>query len=331
MDYESHTQSATFNSPIEDFEEVTKEIEVRRDQLTGRTARVADGVFIMPEEYDIESVVSDNEGCFFCPELVEDATPTYADWFGEKRGARGEAVSFPNLNPYGGYSNVVVLTETHFQPMEAFTDQQFADGFGAALEYIRAVREHDSDAGPGSVNMNFLRSAGSSLVHPHMQTLVGEFGTNEQRRLRTASREYHEENDSIYWRDLVAEERGGERWLGETDGVEWFVPFAPRHHWHVTGVLDCAVAPDSDDDIIDGLADGLTNVLAAYADLGLNAFNLALHLPDDDTMPPLINVVARSVFSEYYWSDSSFFTVLHDEGVVQSRPEDYATGIREQF
>ena len=331
MEFRSHTQSSTFHSPLEDFEAVTKEVEVREDPLTGRTTRVADGAFVMPEEYDIDAVVTDDEGCFFCPELVRDATPTYPDWFDVDRGSRGEATSFPNLNPYGSYSNVVALTETHFQPMEAFTVRQFADGFGAALEYVQTVREHDPDVAHASVNMNFLRSAGSSLVHPHMQTLVDEHGTNEGRALLDAGREYQDEHDSVYWRDLVAEERGGERWLGETGDVAWLVPFAPKHHWHVVGVLDVDAAPAPDDDVVEGLADGLTNVLAAYADMGLNAFNLALHLPEAETMPPVVDIVARSVFDEYYWSDSPFFTVLHDEGVIGERPETYAAAIRSQF
>jgi len=331
MEFESYTQPSTFHSPLEDFEQVTKEVEVRADPLTGRTARVTDGAFVMPDEYDIDPVVTDNEGCFFCPDMVRDATPTYPDWFDVDRGSYGEATSFPNLNPYGSYSNVVALTETHFQPMEEFTVRQFADGFRAALAYVHAVREHDPDAERASVNMNFLRSAGASLVHPHMQTLVDEHGTNEQRALLDASREYHDEHGSIYWHDLVAEERGGERWLGETDGVAWLVPFAPKHHWHVVGVPDVDAAPEPDDDAVEGLADGLTNVLAAYADMGLNAFNLALHLPDAETMPPVISVVGRSVFDEYYWSDSPFFTVLHDEGVIDEKPEEYAAVVRSQF
>jgi hypothetical protein len=29
------------------------------------------------------------------------------------------------------------------------------------------------------------------------------------------------------------------------------------------------------------------------------------------------------VFDEYYWSDATFFTTLHDEGVVDAAPEAY--------
>jgi galactose-1-phosphate uridylyltransferase len=331
MEFESRRQEATFNSPLEDFQQVNEEVEVREDPLTERTARIVDGAFVAADEYDIEDVVADNEGCFFCPGMVEDATPTYPEWMDDERGSRGEATAFPNLNPYGSYSNVVALTETHFQPMEEFTVEQFADGLGAAFEYVRAVRRHDSEMTHASVNMNFLRSAGSSLVHPHMQTLVDDTGTNEQRLLIEASRRYRNQHGSTYWRDLIDEERGGERWIGETDGVEWLAPFAPKHHRHVLGILTEETVPDPDDDTVTGLAEGLTNVLASYAEAGLNAFNFALHLPDDDAMPPVLNVISRSVFDEYYWSDSPFFTVLHDEGVVETAPEQYGADARSQF
>ena len=330
MEFETHTQASTFHSPLADFEEVTEEVEVRVDPLTGRTARIADGSFVASEDYDIESVVSDDEGCFFCPGTVEEATPTYPDWMDVERGSWGEATSFPNLNPYGAHSNVVALTETHFQPMEAFTPQQFADGLGAALEFVHAVVDHDASVRYASVNMNFLKSAGSSLVHPHMQTLVDDRGTNEGRRLFEAATTYRDREGTDYWDDLVAAERDGERWVGTTGPVDWVAAFAPKHHRHVLGVVDREGLPAPDGAAVEGLAEGLPNVLASYADAGLNAFNVALHLSTDH-QTPVLNVIARSVFDEYYWSDSPFFTVLHDEGVVDTPPETYAAEAREQF
>ena len=71
--------------------------------------------------------------------------------------------------------------------------------------------------------------------------------------------------------------------------------------------------------------------LAAYADAGLNAFNVAFQVVADPAFPPVMSVVARSVFDEYYWSDSPFFTVLHDEGVVDTPPETYAEQVRTEF
>ncbi|MFC7047376.1 hypothetical protein ACFQH6_19900 [Halobacteriaceae archaeon GCM10025711] len=244
----------------------------------------------------------------------------------------GEATSFPNLNPYGAHSNVVALTEDHFRPLDEFTPAVFRDGLRAALEYVQAVFDHDAGAEFASVNMNFLRPAGSSIIHPHLQTLVDDRGTNEQRLVVDAARAYHADEGSVYWADLVETERGGDRYIGSTGSVEWLAPFAPKHHRHVLGVLDEAGVPDPAGDAVADLADGIVNVLRYYADVGLNSFNFALHLArDDPAVRPVLNVVGRSVFDEYYWSDSPFFSVLHDEGVVDVAPEEYAAAAGEQF
>ena len=341
LEFASEVQTASFYSPLEDFEAVDVEVEVREDPLTGRSARIVPGSFLAPEdEPDIAEVVEDDEGCFFCPDMVGDVTPKYPDWVGVERGSRGEATSFPNLNPYGPYSNVVALTEEHFKPIDAFAADEFADGLAAALEYVGAVFEHDDDVRFASVNMNFLRSAGSSIIHPHLQTLVDDRGTNEDARRAEAARAHREETGSVYWDDLLDAERDGDRYVGSTGAVEWLAPFAPKHHYQVSGVVEeDAVGggsvdgvPGPDDDVVSDLAAGITNVLAYYADVGLNSFNFALRLvADEPACPPVIDLIGRSVFDRYYWSDSPFFVTLHDEGVVDVPPEEIAAAASEEF
>jgi len=326
IEFERQVQEATFYSPLEDFEETTVETEVRVDPLTGRTARVVTDNFLMPESPAIDDTVLDSEGCFFCPGTVEEATPKYPDWIAPDRGKSGEATSFPNLNPYGAYSNVVALTEEHFVPIDEFTTEQFADGLCAAFQYVRDVFDHDDDARFASVNMNYLRPAGSSLIHPHMQTLVDDRGTNEQRRVAEAARDFYDANDEVYWSELAIDERGGDRYVAEIGNVHWLAPFAPKHHRHLVGVAAQihSGVPDPRGDVTHDFAEGLVDVLSYYASLGLNSFNVALFVErDDPALPPVMNVTARSVFDEYYWSDATFFTSLHDEGVVDVAPEVY--------
>ena len=341
IEFEREVQTASFYSPLEDFDSVDVDVEVREDPLTGRSARIVPGSFVRTEgEPDIAEVVDDDEGCFFCPEMVGDVTPEYPDWVGMDRGSVGEATSFPNLNPYGAHSNVVALTEEHFKPIDALSAAEFEDGLAAALEYVDAVFDHDDGAAVASVNMNFLRSAGASIIHPHLQTLVDDRGTNEDATRAAAARAYRDETRGVYWADLVEAERGGDRYVGSTGAVEWLSPFAPKHHYQVTGVVDPEAVgggavdgvPAPDDDAVSVLADGITNVLAYYADEGLNSFNFALRLvADEPACPPVVDVVGRSVFDRYYWSDSPFFVTLHDEGVVDVAPEDVAGAARGHF
>lgn len=332
MEFPRATQTASFHNPLAEFELTDVEVEVREDPLTGRQARIVPESFLLPEEDpDLGAVVGESEGCFFCPELVGEATPEYPAWVGESRGERGPATSFPNLNPYGAYSNVVALTEEHYRPIDGFTTEIFRDGLAEALGYIEAVFEHDAAASVASVNMNFLRPAGSSLVHPHLQTLVDSRGTTAVRNRFEAARQYVEAEGTPYWTDLLAAELGGERHIGTTGGVEWVAPFAPKHHYHVTGILEDGL-PGAEAPGVRDLAAGITNVLAYYGDIGLNSFNFALQLaPEDPAIVPVIDVIGRSVFDEYYWSDSPFFTVLHDEGVVDVAPEEYGAAAAEFF
>jgi galactose-1-phosphate uridylyltransferase len=328
IEFTSTHQQSTFYSPLEDFAETTVDVELRADPLTDRQTRIVPENFIVADDPDIESVVGDAEDCFFCPDSVGDVTPEYPDFVGMERGSVGEATSFPNLNPYGAHSNVVVLTEDHYVPIDEFAPSIFADGFEAAMEYVTAVFDHDEDATVASVNMNFLRSAGSSIIHPHVQTLVDDRGTNRQRRRLAAQREYYETNGTPFYDDLLDAERDGERYVGRTGAVEWYAPFAPQHHRHVRGVLDTDDVPAADADELADLATGLVAVLDHYADAGLNSFNFGFHVvADDPATRPVIDVVARSVFDRYYWSDATFFDTIHEESVVDVPPEEYALAV----
>lgn len=326
------TDEATLYSPLADFESQNREIEVREDPLTGRPTRIVEAIFPAPEETPtIEDYVSDAEGCFFCPEMVTEATPEYPDFVGEDRIERGDAISFPNLFPYGKHSNVVVLTDEHFQPIDAFETSTFEDGFGCALEFLGAVVDHDAPEF-ASINMNFLPSAGSSVVHPHVQTLADDYGTTAQRRRAQAERAHHEEHGTTYWKDVRETEVPGPRHVGSTGTIEWLAPFAPVHHWHVRGVTDTVGLPAPDDDTVAELADGITNVLEYYASLDLNAYNFAISFPSADPQSPaVVDVVARSPFDDNYITDVSFLGMIHGESVVDVAPEVYADEVADYF
>ncbi|MDZ7850908.1 MAG: hypothetical protein U5K70_09020 [Halodesulfurarchaeum sp.] len=332
MEFLSQIQTATFYNPLEDFAETDVEIEVREDPLTGRQTRIVPDSFIEPEETpDLPASVIDGEGCFFCPGTVAEATPKYPDFVGFDRGSVGEATSFPNLNPYGAHSNVVVLTEDHYVPLGELSAEVLADGLVAALEYVTAVFEEDTDASVASVNMNLLPAAGSSIIHPHVQTLVDDRGTNSQRARIDGAREYSEGTGAEYFGDLLDSTRNTERYIGSTGDVEWIAPFAPRHHRHVQGIAPEPGLLEADSDVVASVAAGIANVAAQYADLGLNSFNFGLHLVDDEAVRPHVDVVARAAFDEYGWSDATFFETIHDESVIDVPPEAYANSVAAFF
>jgi len=326
--FERETQTASFHSPLAEFDLVDVEVELREDPLTGRQTRIVPEAFVEPEERpDLPASVTDSEGCFFCPGTVEEATPEYPAPVGFDRGSVGEATSFPNLNPYGAHSNVVVLTEDHYVPIGDLDAEMFADGLEAAMEYVQAVFDVREGTDTASINMNFLPSAGSSIVHPHLQTLVDDRGTNAQRARFEAASAYRDEHGSPYFEALLEATRDTDRYVGATGSVEWLAPFAPRHHRHVRGIAPGTNVPDPDATVLEDLSDGIATVLADYDHQGLNSFNLGIHLTKDDAVPLHVDVVARSVFQEYAWSDATFFETVHDEAVVDVPPEEYAAEV----
>lgn len=332
MKFESHTQTATFYNPLADFEETDVEIEVRTDPLTGRQTRIVPESFIEPETTpELPASVTDSEGCFFCPGTVEEATPKYPDFVGVERGSVGEATSFPNLNPYGTHSNVVVLTEDHHVPLGELSAAVLADGLAAALEYVTAVFDADPAASVASINMNLLPAAGSSIIHPHVQTLVDDRGTNSQQARIAGARDYRDEAGAEYFGAVLEESRDTERYIGSTGDVEWMAPFAPRHHRHVRGIAPETGLLEADSAVVESFASGIANVTDYYADIGLNSFNFGLHLVNDEAIRPHVDVVARAAFEEYGWSDATFFETIHDEPVIDVPPEEYAASVAPVF
>lgn len=332
VEFTSTTEHAEFYSPMTDFTADTESIEYREDPLTGEQSRVVADWFPKPaEDPAVEDYVGDGEGCFFCPENVTDATPEYPDFVGTDRGTRGAATSFPNLFPYGKHSNVVVLTEEHFRPIDELSADLLADGLACALEYVGSVVAHDGSSF-ASINMNFLPSAGSSVVHPHLQAIVDDHGTNESRRRLAAEREYYDDHGRPFWTDLLDEERDGPRYVGTTGDVEWVAPFAPLSQWHVAGITEVSGIPDPDDAVVADLASGIENTLSFYVDRGVNAYNFALRLvADEPTSPVVLDLVARPTFDEHYVNDAFYFQTLHDGRVVDEAPEEYAGDVAAFF
>ena len=72
----------------------------------------------------------------------------------------------------------------HFIDLDELTSEVVADAISAMLEHARAVRRFDPAAVWGSVNANYLPPAGSSLVHPHLQSAHDACGTTAQRASR---------------------------------------------------------------------------------------------------------------------------------------------------
>ena len=330
MELRRETLVSEILDPRHDFRPVAGSVEVRWDPLTGHVARIVSGPRLLPaSNLDLEGFARQTQpGCFFCADRVDKATPRWPPELLEAgRIARGEALAFPNIVTYHQYSAVAVYSpKRHFIPLERLSARLILDALAAQIEFLRMVQRHDEQAAWTSINANHMLPSGSSLFHPHLQGAADPHPTTMQRLLSQVPLATFEE--------YLRLEAGGERDVGTSGPVRWVASFAPVGFNEVRGFVPGRVSPvELTDDEVHGLAEGLANVLAAYADLGCQSFNLGIYgapLSHRDYMLNL-RLVARSNLEPLYRSDVTYSERVHWQALVDTVPEELSTAIRRRF
>lgn len=293
-------------------------IEYRTEDLTGLRTRIC------PERLRrgiSSSFVPDysEEGCPFCPDLVNKVTPVFSDGL---RIYSGESVTFPNLYPFAAYHVVTAITREH--SVQRFSARQISD---ALAGQIRALREQD---GYVSINWNYLPSSGASLPHPHLQGLADRVPDTLPGRYLTACREYFSERKERYF-DIIRpyEEKYGRSLPGTR--LFWYVHPVPIGEREIRCILPLTVVRDMDSIREDFSAD-LVSILGLYQDLGTSAFNMSIFFgkdEDKDHFSAFCSVISRINPNPLSISDTAFMERLHLEPVILTLPEDLAAIWRE--
>ncbi|HUU01641.1 MAG TPA: hypothetical protein VM425_09390 [Myxococcota bacterium] len=343
ISFEKFTESVEFHSPMQCMELVKHVIERRRDPLTGRIAigslaLAGKGEFFFgpTDQALIEKIATDTRSnCLFCPEYVERSTPRYRDaWLPGGALRQGECFLFPNLFPLSAVHAVVVLGEKHYRNLDDFPADLVRDGLAVSLDFIRTLFGNAPENAYFTVNANYLFPAGASMVHPHMQIFGGRYPATAVSELLDDCRRYHDENGRDYFEQLVEEEEKlGKRYIRSSGPVHWLTPFAPTGTNEVLGVL-----PDRphllrlDDTAIEGLAMGISTVLAYYGEKGFSTFNFSLYsgrLNDEASPAPVfVRILCRQNVRKYYRADDYFIQKLLGEELILTTPEDLAAGLR---
>lgn len=254
--------------------------EIRRDPLTGRSARICHFMKLKWQKPDFEKMVAGTENvCPFCPGRVMQITPRFpAEILPEGRLVSGDMVLFPNIAPYDSLGAVATLGARHFIPMAEIDAARIVRGFSLGMDFFRRL---DAIAHPESVyhlvNWNYMPPAGSSLIHPHLQVFATSSAPNLLREELAASRGYLAAKGSNFWEDLVAAEKAADRrYLGTIGRTDWLCAYAPMgvagDVLAVTREVEAALEL-SDADLED-IAEGLVRVMAAYDAMGIYSFNM---------------------------------------------------------
>jgi galactose-1-phosphate uridylyltransferase len=310
----------------------------RRDPLTGASARILTGVKLQPSTRpDLTELTAKPAFCPFDSEHLEAATvPFPAELTAEGRIRVGRAVVVPNIMAYATHSAVGIYDPgRHFVDLDEMTPELIGDALIAMVRHAQAVRRFDAQAQWSSINANYLPPAGSSLVHPHLQSAHDAHGLTGQRLLAERSRDWQERHGS-YWTALVDQEASGPRWVGQIGRVAWLTPFAPTGFAEVWGVVaGAADVTELTDEDCQALGRGLSHVLAAYRAWNLASFNFGLigggpHAREAGYQV-VLKVLSRSNPEPVYRSDATYFERIWGEALIDLSPEEVADSVRARF
>ena len=326
-------------NPLENFREETQLLEYRVDPLTGLVSIIQrSGYFKELFKSEPEALAKLSEEtkvkCPFCPPRVEEVTPKFpSSLLPEGRLKVGSCLAFPNLFAHTDFNAVVVLGEEHFRPPGKLDSKLLFEGLQAALEVLRKVGVEGLGVKFGSIVMNYLPPAGSSIFHPHMQVLGSTLRDfNLQRILVEASKAYFEKHGENFWRKLIEEEAGGPRFLFREGKTWWFTSFAPLRSFEVQGVVeDASNLLSLGEEEISSLAAGISKILRCYSLEGIFCFNLAIYsAPLNADFPFNVNVrvSARFGLNPLQVNDAWSLPYLLLEGFSLTPPEELASTFR---
>lgn len=346
IEFRSTTERFTILNPFSGFAEQEQSVEVRSDPLLGDVSiynpLLKDKARAFLGENDAELIMKiveeTSKGCIFCSEAVETKTTKYPpSLLPEGRVRKGEAVLFANLFAVGKYHPVIVLSRAHFLQLSEFTVERIGNGFRAAQDFLRAVRERDATAHYATVNANYLLPAGASQVHPHMQMLITPEPYSYQKRLVEAAERYQAEHGSCYFADLIAAEKNtGARYIARTGKWHWMTAFSPMGSNEVMAIHEekADLGLLSDEEITD-LSAGISRVLSFYESRGHLSFNYTLFSVDGSAghhgSRCLFKIITRQNLYPNYRNDDYFLQKLLQAELIFMLPEELAEELREKW
>jgi galactose-1-phosphate uridylyltransferase len=337
MKFVSIKKDAVFYDPFNEFKETSRTTDIRIDPLTGKTSRIIYFPVTLPPPPDPTPLAEMTKPfCPFCKPGVYEKTPRFPEEIVPGgRIERGDAIIFPNAFPYDAHSAVTVVGDAHYTPIDAFRPETFANALGASVDYIRHVAAYDDSAVHHSVNMNYMPTAGGSIIHPHIQVIAGDTPTTYQREFTEAARRYRTDEGAFFFDELVNREREeGTRFIDEKDGVTWLSSFAPKGITEFLAVFESKEPLMSlDPRATDAFCLGLVRILGYLGSLNFASFNLAVYSApaQDSPYPTHARVVPRTTLPPLGASDINYLELLHDEVLTIITPEDAAAGARGFF
>jgi galactose-1-phosphate uridylyltransferase len=231
---------------------------------------------------------------------------------------------------------VVVFTRQHYVPPADFTEDMLFSAFAAARLFLRRVVAVDSAVQFFSINWNYLPMAGGSIIHPHLQILAGAYPTYYQGVLIRAATRYQKRRGTVYWEDLIKEEKKlGERYIGTAGRTVWLASYAPLGLTDIMSVFRgrTSLLELTDQDLKD-FCSGLVRVFRFFQAYNHYSFNLGMYSgkqQGDDSFWVNARMMTRRLLPPVGASDVSYFEKIHKESIDYLNPERLCAAAREYF
>lgn len=338
IEFKSITQKSTYLNPFDNFKPFTGKIEIRWDPLTQITSRIVHFPPRKSNRFDYRSIVDNSRSvkCPFCPENLDAMTSRFdKTFFGFERLEKDGVTVIPNVLTFDKYCLVAILCQEHFVDMGALVRNGYVQrGIAVLLEALRVIHQRDRTARFFSINCNYMPMSGSSIIHPHIQAIVGEYPTNYHGMSLRASDEFFRHNGVIFWDELMTEEaRRRDRFIGFSGSTRWYAPFAPRGNVDIGSVFEKNSVLDFDEGDLRDFGSGLEKVLRYLDGENVPGFNLSLFsgIPEENYYRANMRLVARRFLPPMNAADSNYFDKLHMESACLFLPEDVSHSIRKMW
>lgn len=312
-------------------ESAERQIEIRTNPITGRTARITLSR-IAESEKGTDTLpppppdAQDTAKCPFCHPQVNAKTPKCLSEIAPSGHLiQGESRLFPNLFPYGSFSAVSLFDNTHFVEIGTASVSSYADCFINCRNYLRQVLSYDPRAIKMAITQNHLPSAGGSLVHPHLQINADRIAGNHHRFLQERADRYFQETGHYLFSDYLCHEKeDGSRYIGKTGDWEWMAAFAPEGFFEIWGILPQVMSLRSlKSPIWKDLAEGVVNAQKFYRSICRNGYNLGiLSIEEASSCLELRCVlIVRSNYAPWVRNDHTGFELMIGDMATFTLPE----------
>ncbi len=257
------------------------------------------------------------------------------DLYGFGRMVRGDVTVIPNILSFDKYCLVAIVCEEHFADINMLIKGNYLlKGIKALIETLQIIRRFDKEARYFSINCNYMPMSGSSILHPHIQAIAGEYPTNYHGLILEKSKDFLRDRKKVFWEALMDDERENhDRYIGDDGKTYWYAPFAPKGNIDLGCVFAKSSVFELTDKDLDSFGMGLNRILGYLNSEDVSGFNFSLFsgVEGDDHFRANVRLVARRFLPPVNASDANYFNKIHLESACLLFPEDVAAGVRKTW